>query len=69
MVVIGIDLLILTLYGLLLTLVSYVAAAVIPLTEEQGWPVVTATAITSLAYVIGYAVMAHVFDLVFGMSW
>ena len=69
MVVIGIDLLILTLYGLLLTLVSYVAAAVIPLTEEQGWSAITATAITSLAYVIGYALMAHVFDMVLGMHW
>lgn len=69
MVVIGIDLLILALYGLLLIAVSYLAAAIIPLTEEQGWSAITATAMTSLAYVIGYALMAHVFDSVLGMHW
>lgn len=67
--VIEIDMLIMILYGCLLVLVSYAVAALIPLTEEQGWSAVAATAITSICYVIGYCVMAHVLDYMLGMYW
>ena len=67
MIVIGIDLLILALYGVLLTGTAYIMAALIPLTEEQGWSAIIATAITSLCYVVGYVVMICVLDWVLGI--
>ena len=65
MLIFGIDVLMLALFGIILVLASYVISALIPLYYEEGLIVVRTTAITVLM-VIGYIIVSHVLDYAFG---
>lgn len=66
MLTLGIDVLILLCFGCALVLASYIAAALIPLSQEEGIASIVSTAITAASMVIAYIVMADVLDSMFG---
>lgn len=66
MLLVGIDVLILAVFGLALIFASYVGAVLIPLTKDAGWASIISTAITAASMVIAYVVMTKVLDHVLG---
>lgn len=62
MLVFGIDVLLLALFGVVLVVLSYVIAALIPLYYEEGVIVIITTAMTSFLMVIGYVIVSRVLD-------
>lgn len=66
MLIFGIDVLMLALFGIILVLASYVISALIPLYYEEGLIVVRTTAITVVLMVVGYIIVSHVLDYAFG---
>lgn len=70
MVSLGIDVTIMAAFGILLVMASCVMASLLPMSQEQGDAVVIATAMTALAMVLAYIVMAYVLDAMVGcMGW
>lgn len=70
MISLGIDVIVLTVIGMILTAASYVMARLVPLSQEEGVATVTATFVTALSMVIAYVVMARVLDAMLGaMGW
>lgn len=70
MILLGIDVIILAVVGMALTAASYVAARLVPLSQEEGIATITATFVTALSMVIAYVVMAKVLDAMLGaMGW
>lgn len=70
MLALGIDVIILAVFGLALVLASYIAAVLVPLSREGGVAAIISTAITATSMVMAYVVMAHVLDAMLGyMGW
>jgi hypothetical protein len=70
MITFGIDVIILAMFGLALVLASYIAAVLVPLSQEGGMAAIVSTAITAISMIVAYIIMAHVLDNVLGyMGW
>lgn len=67
MISVGIDVLILTLFGLLFMLVSIFAGYYLKLTRMQCNVAVMATALTSFGMILVYIVMARILDNMVGI--
>lgn len=63
MLVLGFDVMILALLGIMLTLIATVVACVLRMSQDQGDICIRAVMITSLSYVIAYIVMTKVLDM------
>lgn len=70
MITLGVDVVILSLFALVCIIASIVTCGLIPLAKEEGDAAVMATAITAVAMVIAYIIMAGVLDSMLGaMGW
>ena len=70
MLTLGVDILILAILGGMLAMISWLVAVLIPLGEDEGVAVITATCATALTMIMGYAIMARVLDNMCGpLGW
>ena len=65
----GIDVLMLSLLGIILILASCIVSSLIPLCYDEGLIMVRTTAITVVIMVVGYIVMSRVLDYMVGAYW
>lgn len=70
MILLGIDVIILAIVGMALTAASYIAARLVPMSQEEGIVCIIVTFATASSMVIAYIVMAKVLDMMLGaMGW
>lgn len=65
----GIDVLMLSLLGVILVLASCIVSSLIPLCHDEGTIMVRTTAITVVVMIVGYIVMSRVLDCMVGAYW